>query len=393
MMKMIHSEKASKGAVQRIVHLISSLEAGGAQRALYTVLEADKHNDAVQHAVLYLHDGPYHAQFHELGVPVHRVSGFFGVYDPTIILRLTKTLYTLRPHLIHTSLWLAGVLGRVVGRILGVPVLCDVHSNADHHGRIRNTIDRWTVNNASFCAVSEQVKRSFIRHTAVTDDAVSVIYNGVDGAAIRTQANEYGYTRASLGLPADAFVMGAVGRLAPIKRFEELLWCHAMLRHELAHYTQRPPLYTCIVGDGPERSRLEARAHELGIAENVLFCGHRDDVYGLYPLFDCFVMPSQSEGLSYALLEALACGVPVVVSHDEKNHEVITDGEHGFVVPAHRGGDGLVAAVAQLILHHDQYSGVKDKNIALVQNDFARSIMVTRYHTLYTQLGIQRGTW
>jgi glycosyltransferase involved in cell wall biosynthesis len=389
MTKMTHSEKANKQAVQRIFHLISSLEAGGAQRALYTLLEADKDNPAVQHTVLYLHDGPYHAKLHELGVAVESISGVFGVYDPTIVLRLTGKLYRLRPHLIHTSLWFAGVLGRISGRLLRVPVLCDLHSNANHHGRVRNTVDRWTAGGAQYCAVSQQVKQAFIAQTAIPEKTISVIYNGVDGEAIRTESASYHSTRTDLGIPSDSFVMGAVGRLVPIKQLDHLLWCHATLCEQEKHRS----IFTCIVGDGPERKRLQKTAEDLGIADNVLFLGHRNDVYGLYPLFNCLVMPSKSEGLSYALLEALACGVPVVVRHEGEQHEVITDGEHGFVVPARCGSDGLVMGVLKLLRDPEKYSQVKDKNIALVRNDFARSTMVTRYHALYAQLGVQSGTW
>ena len=143
-----------------VVHFITSLESGGAQRALYTLLRADTAGPYT-HVVWYLHDGPYRERFCQLGVSVSRVVGSFGVYDPTIVWRLYRMIMAMQPAVLHTSLWFAGFLGRLVGPYAGVPVLCDLHSDVRYHGKIRGFFDRITASRARYCAVSSALKHSF----------------------------------------------------------------------------------------------------------------------------------------------------------------------------------------------------------------------------------------
>ena len=118
----------------------------------------------------------------------------------------------------------------------------------------------------------------------------------------------------------------------------------------------------------------------------MIFIGQCEQVYRWYALFDCFVQSSRSEGISYALLEALSCGVPVVTTCEHDQHPVVTHNSMGCVVPAAITNEKFADAVRSVM----QYSGnnieVKDKNIAILQRDFAPSTMVARYHAQYQYL-------
>lgn len=135
-----------------------------------------------------------------------------------------------------------------------------------------------------------------------------VIHNGIDLTPFRSAPPPSTELRLSLGLPADAEVVGSIGRLSSEKGFDFLLSATARLA------ARRPRLHAVLVGDGPEHASLAQLAADLGIAERVHFAGIRDDAPVLYRLFDVFCMTSRREGLPLALLEALASECASVVT-------------------------------------------------------------------------------
>jgi glycosyltransferase involved in cell wall biosynthesis len=135
--------------------------------------------------------------------------------------------------------------------------------------------------------------------------------------------------RRALGLDNDAWVMGAVGRLAPVKGQDRLIHAFGDLRRTAAG--ARAMLL--LIGDGPDRARLESLVGSLGLAADVRFAGHRADARNLYAAMDLFVLPSRSEGLSVALLEAMAAGCPVAATGVGESRAVLADGVCGRLLP------------------------------------------------------------
>ncbi|RLS79935.1 MAG: glycosyltransferase, partial [Planctomycetota bacterium] len=139
-----------------------------------------------------------------------------------------------------------------------------------------------------------------------------------DPAARETLRNE-------LKLPADAFVAGYIGRLAKQKRVEDLIWAVETLRQI------RPKLFLVIVGDGPERQRLENFARDVGCLEHVRFLGHREDASRWLKLMDVFCLASSFEGMSNSVMEAMSVGKPVIASDIPANRELVLQSETGFL--------------------------------------------------------------
>jgi glycosyltransferase involved in cell wall biosynthesis len=130
----------------------------------------------------------------------------------------------------------------------------------------------------------------------------------------------------SLKLPEDARLVCYVGRLAKQKRVDDLLWAAQLLRQA------EPRAYFLIVGDGPERIRLEQHARDVEVAEHVRWLGHRDDATSVLGLCDIFWLGSSFEGMSNSLLEAMSCGRPVVVTDIPPNRELVQHGVDGYLV-------------------------------------------------------------
>jgi glycosyltransferase involved in cell wall biosynthesis len=144
-----------------------------------------------------------------------------------------------------------------------------------------------------------------------------------------------------------------------------------------------------IVGDGPLRPRLEEQARRLGLSDRVFFYGERPDVPRLLRSMTMFVQPSLAEGASYALLEAMAAGVPVVATPVGSAPEIIRNGETGFIVPV-RDAQALAAAVARLLddepLRHKIATAARE----LVVTRYSVEAMVARYIDLYRQVSLSR---
>lgn len=153
-------------------------------------------------------------------------------------------------------------------------------------------------------------------------------FQGFDRAAVRVQ----------LGLPADAVILVAVGRLARPKALDLLLRALARTGREVM---------ALIAGDGPERRALEITAQTLGLGERARFLGRREDMPRLLAAADAYVAPTRREGLSLAALEAMAAGLPLVVSDLPEFEEVVENGVNGLVFPVGRV-DSLAQALSLL---------------------------------------------
>jgi len=176
-------------------------------------------------------------------------------------------------------------------------------------------------------AVSVGERNVLIRHHIVASPRIRVIPNGVDVAHIDRVA---GLTRAEaksrLGIHPDRYVVGAVGRLVPQKA--PLVFVQAA--RQVAD--EAPGALFVWAGSGPLQAEVEARARVEYVPLRLL--GHREDVWEVMRAFDVFVLASQYEGLSFALLEAMALALPVVVTDVVGTRDVIDDQVSGLVVPA-----------------------------------------------------------
>lgn len=175
-------------------------------------------------------------------------------------------------------------------------------------------------------AVSEDLKRFITKNVGVPSERIKVIYNGQD-VLPRMALEKKRRLQDELGLGEDEQLVGMVGSLYPVKGHKYLL--AAVPRILKAH----PHTTFLIVGRGELASQLKEEVKRSGLEKQVRFLGFREDVSALLSLMDIFVLPSLSEGLSIALLEAMTAGKPVIATSVGGNPEVVVDGETGFLVP------------------------------------------------------------
>lgn len=235
-------------------------------------------------------------------------------------------------HAVHAHLYGATVAAAMAGPLAHLPVvgtLHDAYTLTERPARIR-LLQLAAFAGAPLVSVAHYMQALFCGMAWFPSGAWRTIHNGIDTdrfAPLPTAAPDTAHRagqRRALGLPAQGVLIGSVGRLVPLKRFDALI---------RAFVVANVPARLVIIGDGPERDTLQSLVAQLGAGEQVKLLGQRGDVADLLPLFDIFTLWSETEGLSCSIAEAMACGLPCVVSDVGGNSELVTQGETGYLVP------------------------------------------------------------
>jgi glycosyltransferase involved in cell wall biosynthesis len=259
-----------------------------------------------------------------------------GVRDGVRLLRGLGRLYQIlraeKICVVETFTHHANLLGLPVAWAARVPVRV-----ANHRGRIdglpkwMERLHSWMVNlgiATDLVAVSRGVYRQAIDEEGIDPSKITLIQNGIDNSEPRTDLSMTRNTLAhEIGVAPEGCIVLTVGRLEEQKG-------HTYLLDAIPSVLERFPQTTfAFAGEGSLRTKLENKTREMGIEHAVRFLGNRTDVHDLLRFSDVFVLPSLWEGLSNALLEAMAAGLPVVATRVEGTEEVIEDGINGLLVP------------------------------------------------------------
>ncbi len=274
-------------------------------------------------------------------------------YDVRAVRRLVSLFGARRFAVVHTHCSKAGALGRVAAHLVGVPWIVHTYHGFPFHefqSRARRqayiSIERrlGRITDLALC-VGTGVAAEAVRHQLVSPERIRTIGVSVDGpdvAAASMSANkprERREARLALGLPIDATVVGAVGRLTYQKAPEDFLAAMVALH--------RPEVIGVWVGGGDLAERMGRLAGSLS-GTRVVLTGERTDVLNVLPAFDVFALTSRYEGLPTAIVEAMICGVPVVATAVNGVPDLVVPGETGMLVPPGRP-DLMASAVGHLL--------------------------------------------
>jgi sugar transferase (PEP-CTERM/EpsH1 system associated) len=343
----------SKCQTLRVALVTSNLKGGGAEQCVVALA-----NQLYEHGwrpiVISLGaSGALSARIHEEGIPIVVLNKRQG-NDPRLALALARALRRLQVEVVHANNW-STLLESVVGaRLAGVRSI--VHTQhglhfemrASQHGPNRRfrlaaqrLIARWL---SHIVAVSPEVRQTLLDDWRVPEDKVSVILNGIPLESRPLTVVERNARRRELGFDHTDFVVGSMGFFRPVKDFPTLV--RAMARV----HANAPQARLALIGDGPGRGDLELLVRRLGLDRIVRFLGWRTDAPAILPCLDAFALCSVSEGISLALLEAMAAGVPIVATRVGGNPLVVQDGQTGWLVPP---GKADITADAILALLRD----------------------------------------
>lgn len=362
--------------IATILHLSSSSGPGGAESVMAhiaTGLDASRYRSV---ACLF-RDGWLRGRCEASGIETHVVR-LARKMDLGWLRTFSRMVRRCNVKLIHAHEFGANTYGAIAARLLGLPLVATVHGRQYFPERAtRRAAYRILSRMATLVAVSEDVKRLLVEVTGAAERHIRVVHNGIAGWA-SPAPDDLARRRAALGVGPDERIVGVVGSLYGIKG-------HRYLLDAAPHILRAEPATRfCIVGGGQLGAELRAQAVELGLAERVRFLGFRTDVRDLLPLFDVFALPSLSEGLSIALLEAMAAARPVVATCVGGNPELVTDGETGLLVPA-ADARRLAEAVTRLLLDAGEARRLGENAMNRVTQRFGVESMVQGYQAIYAR--------
>ena len=370
-----------------IMHVIHALSTGGLENGLVNIINRMPAEDFDQHIVCLTRADDFAARLTNPSVSVHELHKREG-HDFRLYWRFWRLLGQLRPDIIHTrnfgtlEMQLLGLRRWRAGRVHGEHGrdMFDLDGRHKGYNRFRRFMGRFV---HRYIAVSQDLQRWLSDTVGIPRSKVTQIYNGVDQSRFRPVDDK---ERAGFP-PAFArpgvLLVGTVGRLAAVKSQDTLIRAFAALCEQRSRQPEQ--LGLIVVGDGPQREMLEALSRELGVADRCWFAGDRSDVGALLCQLDVFVLPSLNEGISNTILEAMACGLPVIATRVGGNPELVEDGRSGYLIDV---GDGtaLTRRLAELL--DDRESRLEMGRVARqkIEDRFNWGNTVREYTAVYEAL-------
>jgi sugar transferase (PEP-CTERM/EpsH1 system associated) len=303
--------------------------------------------------------------------------------------RLWSIFRQFQPHVVHTRNW--GAIEAIpAARLAGVPVI--IHS--EHGYEVENLAGlprrqrgfRRIAYGMTDCifAVTRELRNYHAQQALVRPERIGVIYNGVDTQRYSPNSESRSRVRKELGISDDCFVVGSVGRIVPIKDYPAFLQAAERLLHRGMN------LHILLVGKGPELESIERQVRNSPLlARSVTLTGASDRVPEILNAMDVFVLPSLGEGMSNTLLEAMACGLPVVASRAGGNPEVVEDRKSGWLFApgdSDELADQLEHLAASLETRRQLGENARERAVQL----FSLDGMMQRYRSLYLDLAQRR---
>lgn len=365
---------------RKVAHITFDMRIGGAEQVIYHLV---RHTDPAKYdsRVLCIDSppGPFGHALQRAGIEIKSFTRRPG-FDTALIRHLRTYIKTHDIDILHChqyTPYVYGVLSAVRTRTKVVYT---------EHGRFypdRRKLKRILVNpllsliTDRITAISDATRSALVRYENFPRNRIQVIYNGLDDA--RFSGTRNGHVRTLVGLPPNARVLGTVARLDPIKN-------HAMMLRALKRICQAlPDTYLVIVGDGPERENLQTLAAQLDVSKNIIMTGFRENIEEYYSMMDVFLLTSFSEGTAMTLLEAMAAGLPAIVTDVGGNQEIIQDGDNGLVVAS--GDDHTLAEkVLSLLQDEEQAQTMGRAARQRYLTHFTVNKMTRSYQQLYDDL-------
>jgi len=361
----------------RVMHLLNSFQIGGAETVALNLARAMDYRRFKPAACSLTGPGPMADRFREMGIDVCHLDGpaALDARRLGLLARLARLLRRERIDVLHCHNTLPIFYGALAGQLAGVGAVVGTRHSLSTTRRFSR---RWLLENAAaslvshYIAVSRTVLESAAASGSIPRRKASVIYNGVDidsyVPAPETGKKAYG-----------TVVIGCVARLSPEK-------CHSDLIHAVKLLLdQGRDVRLDLVGDGSLRRQLEDQVSGLRLIKHVRFLGSRDDVAALLRAFDVFALASRFEGLPLTVLEAMAAGLPVVVTRVGSLHEAVEEERNGFIVPSEQPAQ-LAAALDKLVVDPSLRSRMGAAGRRMCEERFSLAAVAEQHQDLYERL-------
>ena len=297
------------------------------------------------------------------------------------IARMAALIREHRVRIVHATDFNTNLLAYAAGRLAGAKVIVsrvDLGHLREGFGKWHRQAEKWNVRHADLViANAEAVREVCIRDERCSPERVVVVRNGIDLPRFDGLAAQP--LQGPLPIGPDDLPVAVIGNLWPVKGHRTLVEAAALLGHRL------PRVKFLCAGEGPEREILETRIRELGLGGRVFLLGHRLDVPAILSRVRAACLCSSAEGLSNALMEAMAARLPIVATAVGGNPELVRPGENGLLVP-YGDPESLADKLVELFSREERAAEMGRRGRARVEAELALSRMAEGYGAVYRRL-------
>lgn len=320
----------------RISIFLGSFAGGGIERAVLSILRSSALVGHDIEVICLRATGALRNDFKSSNVPVIEFRLHFWNM-PWVIWRLFRHLRRNKRQLIHSNGYHADVIARIAAYYAGIHCINTLHANSiwkrepvGFYQHWMRTFDIFTARRYGrwFIALSDSIKEFHIHTLHYPPTSWRIIPNPIDTGRLILGQTAREETRMALGVEQNAVLCIATGNLLPVKGHKHLIEAVRLLPDEF-----KTKLHLSIAGEGPERQSLEKKIRELAMGGRIKLLGYTEEIGNLLHAADLFIMPSISEGQSLAILEAMICGKPMIVTSMGAHMDYLRHGINAMIVP------------------------------------------------------------
>jgi glycosyltransferase involved in cell wall biosynthesis len=381
----VSADAAALRRPMRVLAFVTDFNIGGTERQVVNLARGLERSGFELHLACFRRSGAFFGELDARSVRVrhYRIARLYGARTLLQQLRLARYLRRHAIDLVHTFGFYPNVFALPAARLARTPAtIASIRDTGDHLTPLQRRVQRAACSLADVVLANSGAVGRRLVADGYDPGRIEVVYNGVDTGSY-TAASRSGGVRQQLGLAPGERVVAVLSRLSRLKGLEFFLQAAASLAPRF------PGVRFLVVGDNTidvgYRGELAAYAARLGLAERVIFTGFRSDVPELLAATTVSVLPSLTEGLSNALLEAMAAGVPVVATSVGGNPETVVDGVTGLLVPP-RDPDALATAIARLLLDPGLAASLGQAGHRRLHSVFSLERMVSETEARYRSL-------
>jgi glycosyltransferase involved in cell wall biosynthesis len=329
-------------------------------------------------SVLCLRDlGEFASEIEKMGIPVFLLPQRKNNIDYFAFLKVAKLLRREKIDVIHTHNTQPFIDGTIGALMSGVKTIVHTEHGRTFPDKRRYMFAEWLMSHfaVKVVGVSENTSQNLIKYERISPKKVITIINGVTGAQFDINIDKEKKMK-ELGIKSEGPILGVGARLVKLKGISFLLQAMPAIVEIF------PSINLIIAGGGDYENTLKKEVQTLGIQKNTLFVGPRLDFPELLKLFDLFILPSLSEGLPMALLEAMAAGCPIIATNVGGIPMAIKHGENGSLIEP--GNAHVLSSEIIKLLHDNELrnSYVKKGREVFMKN-FSADVMIEKYQRLY----------
>lgn len=371
--------KKQKNRKITVAHVVLSLEIGGMETVIANIARNIDHDLYRLLIICVSTIGPIGYELRNKGIKViqlPRMPRIISFLYPKVLIDILRAEKADILHC-HSGCWYKAA---IAGKFAGVKGIIYTE-----HGRqvpdYKSTIffDRAVSKITDYVVpVSKNLSNYFKKIIKIDSRKIYEINNGIDTDYFSPQKKDKELLE-KLGITDDALMIGNIARLAPVKDHIALIKAFALTEKHC------PDIRLLIIGDGPERANLEKLVTELNLSNKITLLGFRRNIKGILSVLDLFILSSISEGISITILEAMACGKPVIATDVGGNSEIIAEGVSGFLVPP----KDIKAMAEKITFFYDDRSVGKSigrRAREYVIGNFSVQEMTLNYEKLYREL-------